>query len=89
MREQAQREAWARRKADPAYTTAAQRHEARILDDLRQAARAATVQARFGRDLQAIAEWCVSTCIAGGSSVHTAYLVAGEFTKGLAQEWEP
>lgn len=84
----AQREAWARKKADPAYRTAAQRHEARVLDGLRQAATAATVQARFGHDLTKIAEWCVSTCIAGGSSVHTAFLVAGEFTAGLAKEWE-
>lgn len=87
IRVEATRRAWERRKADPAYTTAEQRRAARVLADLRASATAANVQARFGGRLQEVAEWCVSTCLAGGSSVHTAYLVAGEFTKGLATEW--
>lgn len=81
------RAAWARRKAGSSYQTAAERLEARRLDDLRQSATATLTQARFGRDLMQLAEWCVSTCLAGGSSVHTAYLVAGTFTEGLSREW--
>jgi hypothetical protein len=77
---------WAQRKSE-GWKSAAVRHEERILDDLRKAAQATTVQARFGRDLVKIAEWLVSTCLAAGSSVHTAYLVAGEFTAGLSREW--
>lgn len=37
--------------------------------------------------LEKAAQWLVETCLLWGTETHTAYLVAGEFTKGLAREW--
>jgi len=79
---------WATRRAK-GWQSQAVLMEHREVERLREEARQLSVQIRFGRDLHKIAEHVVGLCLDGGTSVHTAYLVAGEFTAGLAREWAP
>lgn len=75
---------WQTRKAEGWESRAEKR--AKVLAEVHAKAEAeSAIQARFGGDLVRVAEWAVDTCLAAGSSVHTAYLVAGELTRGIAE----
>jgi hypothetical protein len=56
----------------------------RLLAERETPERQSAIQVRLGGNLVAVADWAVTTCLAAGSSVHTAYLVAGTLAQGLA-----
>lgn len=47
--------------------------------------RLAIPRSLFDADLEEVAAWAVTICLTFGSSVHTAYFVAAEFTRGVAE----
>ena len=67
--------------------TPAQEH---VLTDMLEVTRRVEVAEVMSRERQIeVADWIVETCLVFGTSVHTAYHVAGLFIEALEQENAP